>query len=139
MWPARRFSPSGPVQSGRLCIAMGCLPLLLLSACDKPLVVDATLPQQFAVNGCIGECRIAKQRCEDDARYGYRQCQAGYAASFRNYRWCLASGRDTKDCGYSWWSCAENLYGYCFNRFTECTQVCESRYGYRPAASTPPR
>lgn len=138
MWPARRLPFSGPgsVRTSRLRIASGCLPLLLLTACEKPLVLDSTLPQQFAELSCIEDCRVTKEHCNEDARYDYRQCQAGYTKSFRDYRWCLASGRESEECGYSWWSCAENLYGYCLNRFTECKQACESRYARRPVTGT---
>lgn len=103
----------------------GLLSLLLLAACAKPLVLNATLPQQLAELRCINECRATKEGCVADARYDYRQCQAGYGSSFRVYRWCLASSSDRTQCGYPWWSCAENLYGYCANRYSECARACQ--------------
>lgn len=98
---------------------------LAMTGCAKPLVLDATLPQQFAEISCLEECRIARERCEADARYEYRQCQAGHGRSFEDYRWCLASASDRADCGYPWWPCAENLYGLCFNRHNDCKRACE--------------
>ncbi|MFD2111294.1 hypothetical protein [Thiorhodococcus fuscus] len=99
---------------------------LALGGCAKPLVLDATLPQQFAEIACVEDCRVTKEHCNEDARYDYSQCQAGYDASFKNYRWCLASAYDTKTCGYPGWPCAENLYGYCSNRYQECAQACRN-------------
>jgi hypothetical protein len=112
------------VQKGRLRWIAGVVPLLLLAACSKPLVLDATLPQQFAEIDCVEQCRLTKEKCIADARYDYRQCEAGYGSSFNKYRWCLASASDKEQCGYPWWSCSENLYGYCTNRHSECQQVC---------------
>lgn len=106
---------------------IGLLPLALMSGCAKPLVFDATLPQQLAELSCIEDCRAAKTSCDADARYDYRQCQAGYGKSFRDYRWCLASARDQQECGYPWWSCAENLYGYCSNHYNDCKRTCEAQ------------
>jgi len=104
----------------------GLLALLLLTACAKPLVLDSTLPQQFAEISCVNSCRVTKEACDKDARYDNRQCQAGYSESFRDYRWCLASAIDREDCGYPWWPCAENLYGYCINRYNDCERACRS-------------
>lgn len=115
------------IRKGRLRWIAGVVPLLLLAACSKPLVMDSTLPQQFAEIDCVEQCRHAKESCIADARYDYRQCQAGYNKSFDTYRWCLASARDKDECGYPWWSCAENLYGYCSNRHAECVQACRDR------------
>ncbi len=114
-----------PVRSGGFLAGMGLLSLLLLTACARPLMPDEPLPQQFAVLGCLEDCRVTKERCDQHARYDYRQCQAGYARSFQDYRWCLASAWTYEDCGYPWWSCAENLYGYCSNRQLECERACE--------------
>lgn len=100
------------------------LSLLVLTACAKPLVLDATLPQQFAELGCIEECRVTKEGCDANARYDYRQCQAGYSSSMSVYRWCLASASEQGECGYPWWSCAENRFGYCTNRHSECVHAC---------------
>ncbi|EXJ13867.1 hypothetical protein [Imhoffiella purpurea] len=113
--------------AGRIGIRLGALGLaILLGGCAKPLVLDATLPQQFAEIACVEECRATKEQCDADARYDYRQCQAGYDTSFRTYRWCLASAIDRDDCGYPGWSCAENLYGYCSNRYHDCEKACRN-------------
>jgi hypothetical protein len=107
-------------------LGLGLLAVILLAGCAKPLVLDATLPQQFAQISCLEDCRVTKEGCIASARYDFRQCEAGYDRSFRDYRWCLASARDREECGYPWWPCAENLYGYCANRYSECTRACES-------------
>ena len=104
--------------------------LPLLGGCSRPLVLDATLPQQINELGCISDCRATKDQCDADARVDYRQCQAGYGEAFRDYRWCLASSFERGECGYPWWSCAENLHGYCANRAAECEEGCRSA---RPA------
>ncbi|MBK1720903.1 hypothetical protein [Thiocystis violacea] len=111
-------------------VGIALLSLLWLAGCAKPLVLDATLPQQFAEISCVEQCRTAKESCNADARYDYRQCQAGYDQSFRDYRWCLASAWNSSDCGYPWWPCAENLYGYCANRYNDCKHACEGQ-GHR--------
>lgn len=113
------------VSSVALTIGIGLLTAFLLTGCAKPLVLDATLPQQFAEIDCIETCRSTKESCNADARYDYRQCQAGYTQSFSDYRWCLASASSKQDCGYPWWPCAENLYGYCSNRYNDCKRACE--------------
>lgn len=87
--------------------------------------------------GCTSECRTAKEKCDDNARYQYRQCEAGYATAQRDYRWCNSSSAE--ECGYPWWSCSENLYGYCTNRFNECLLACRRAsypggYGSRAAS-----
>ncbi|MBK1719978.1 hypothetical protein [Thiocystis violacea] len=120
------LSPSGSIQGLGASAGIGLLSLFLLAGCAKPLVLDATLPQQFAEIGCVEDCRLTKESCNADARYDYRRCEAGYDKSFRDYRWCLASASETGDCGYPWWSCAENLYGYCANRYNECKRACEA-------------
>jgi hypothetical protein len=112
------------IQQTRICAGGGVLCLLMLSACAKPLVLDATLPQQVAEISCIDRCHSTKDRCDADARDDYRQCQAGYGDSFRAYRWCLASASDRDQCGYPWWSCAANLFGDCANRDSECERAC---------------
>ena len=76
---------------------------------------------------CISRCQEVKDQCDDDARYTFQQCQAGYQAAQRTLRWCNAS--DQERCGYPWWSCSENLYGFCTNRFWECQSACRiTRY-----------
>jgi hypothetical protein len=97
-----------------------------LAGCSPPLVLDQPLPQQIDRIGCVSRCQAVKDRCDDDARYDYRQCQAGYSDNMRDYRWCRASSAE--DCGYPWWSCAENSYGYCINRFSECRDACMAAY-----------
>jgi hypothetical protein len=98
------------------------LSVLLLVGCARPLVLDQTLPRQIEEIGCISRCQEAKDLCDADARFAYRQCQAAFGARFRDYRWCLASSREA--CGYPWWNCSENRYGYCTNRYWECHQGC---------------
>jgi hypothetical protein len=119
------LTPATGVQGTCLRLGCGMLSLLLLAGCAKPLVLDATLPQQFAEISCIEDCRVTKENCTADARYDYRQCEAGYDKSFGDYRGCLASALNREECGYPWWSCAENLYGYCVNRYNECKSACE--------------
>lgn len=101
---------------------LSALSVLLLVGCARPLVLDQTLPRQFEEIGCISRCQEVKDGCDADARFGYRQCQAAFGARFRDYRWCLASSREA--CGYPWWNCSENRYGYCTNRYWECHQGC---------------
>ncbi|NKN31933.1 hypothetical protein [Marichromatium bheemlicum] len=111
------------------------LTLSLLGACSDPLLKDQPLPRQLAIAGCISHCDTERDRCREDARADYRDCQAGYVRAYRDYRWCLtdAGGIDGDlDCGYPGWSCAENLYGYCTNRHRECREACA-------AAHPPPR
>lgn len=128
MRPNRSSSPLSltAARHTRLLMVTGMGMALWLSACSKPLVLDETLPQQLAEISCVEDCRLTKERCDADARYDYSQCQAGYQETFRSYRWCLASSGSRDDCGYPWWSCAENLYGYCSNRYQECERACRS-------------
>ena len=73
---------------------------------------------------CISRCQGVKEACDADARYDYQQCQAGYVTAQRNFRWCNADHAES--CGYPWWSCSENLYGYCTNRYWECRRACQT-------------
>lgn len=73
---------------------------------------------------CIGRCQDVQEQCNAQARFDYRQCQAGYSAAFRDYRWCLASTFERSDCGYAWWPCAENRFGNCANQAADCEQAC---------------
>jgi hypothetical protein len=102
------------------------LALALLGGCDRPLVLDSTLPAQMAENACINRCQSTKDRCDSDARFDYAQCQAGYQTAWRDYRVCKAELNER--CGYPWWSCSENLYGYCSNRYWECRDSCRHTY-----------
>jgi hypothetical protein len=94
----------------------------LMAGCSTPLVLDETLPQQIETIGCISQCEDRKTRCDDDARFDYAQCEADYKAAWRGYRRCNARSDD--NCGYPWWRCAENRYGYCSNRYWECREDC---------------
>jgi hypothetical protein len=116
-------------RSGARRLALGLASLLLAAlACGCARSPGSTsLPEQLAELSCIGACQGARDRCNADARYDYRQCQAGYSQAFVDYRWCLASAFERSECGYPWWSCAENLYGYCANRAAECERACRSR------------
>jgi hypothetical protein len=128
MLPKPRFhTPRIPARSGPpLAALLG----TLLAACTQPLVVDQSLPQQIATNlaenACFNRCQATKDACDGEARFDYAQCQAGYSASFRDYRRCLASS--TERCGYPWWSCSENNYGYCSNRYWECRDACRKTH-----------
>ena len=125
---SKLFSMARPPARHFVALASSSIALLvLLTGCARPLVLDGNLTQQFEKVGCIESCRLDKESCNADARYDYRQCQAGYGKSVRNYQWCRASARSEGECGYPWWSCAENLYGYCANRHSECVRACESR------------
>ncbi len=104
-----------------------CLSSLVLAALSGGCAQAPGLPGQLAELSCIGGCQGVRDQCNADARYDYRQCQAGYSEAFVDYRWCLASAFERSECGYPWWSCAENLYGYCANRATECEQACRVR------------
>ena len=124
-----RFNPQGP--AARRSIPLGALAAaIMLAGCSQPLVLDETLPQQIsanlAENACINRCQATKDACDEEARYDYAQCQAGYSQGFRNYRWCLAS--NWEKCGYPWWSCSENNYGYCANRYWECRDACRTTH-----------
>jgi hypothetical protein len=96
--------------------------LLVLAGCAQLQRNTATLQRRVHEIGCTSECRKAKEQCDDNARYQYRQCEAGYVAAQRDFRWCNA--KDWDECGYPWWSCSENLYGFCTNRFNECALAC---------------
>ncbi len=98
--------------------------LALLAGCGRPLSLDSTIPRKVAEIGCVSRCQSAKDTCDADARYAYRQCETGYSEAIRDYRWCQASGDE--QCGYPWWSCAENLYGYCSNRYWDCRNACRA-------------
>lgn len=128
MLPKPRFHPQRTAASPLLLLA-GLLSALLVG-CTHPLVLDETLPQQIATNlaenACINRCQTAKTACDDDARFDYAQCQAGYSQSLRDYRRCNASSMEK--CGYPWWSCSENNYGYCTNRYWECRDTCRQTY-----------
>lgn len=115
----------GARPSARL-LALG-LSSLLLAALPFGCAQSPSLPEQLAELSCIGGCQGARDKCNADARYDYRQCQAGYSEAFVDYRRCLASAFERSECGYPWWSCAENLYGYCANRAAECEQACRAR------------
>jgi hypothetical protein len=96
--------------------------LLALVGCAQPIRSPEDLARQVQEIGCISRCQETKDRCDADARFDYAQCQAGYSTSKRDYRWCLAAGN--RQCGYPWWTCSENRYGYCTNRYWECHSAC---------------
>jgi hypothetical protein len=115
-------------ESGLVPHAGGALLLLgaaLALGCAQPGSVQ-TVPNQLAELACIGRCKSQQEACNADARHDYRQCQAGYTQDFTTYRWCLASAMQRGECGYPGWPCAENLYGYCANRATECARACRA-------------
>ena len=127
----RRFLRSPRLTVQRAGLIAG-LSLFLLGGCAGPLPPGAAPEQQLAAIRCISDCQQTKDACVADARYDYQQCQAGYSGSFRNYRGCLASAPDREHCGYPWWSCAENLYGYCSNRYSDCERACRDRASKLP-------
>jgi hypothetical protein len=95
--------------------------LLAAAGCTRSLFSE-DLSRRVAENACINRCQNVKDQCDADARFDYQQCQAGYQAAQRTLRWCNAS--DQENCGYPWWSCSENLYGFCTNRYWECHTAC---------------
>jgi hypothetical protein len=98
------------------------LAMLAILGCTQPIRSAEDLARQVQEIGCISRCQETKDRCDSDARFDYAECQAGYSSSTRDYRRCLASGDG--QCGYPWWSCSENRYGYCTNRYWECHSAC---------------
>jgi hypothetical protein len=112
---------SGPRRAATGWIAATALLLTLAGCVRVHLVSDREL-------ACVGQCRETKEGCDDDARWKYRQCETGYSAAQSDYRWCNAADRGK--CGYPWWSCSENLYGYCTNRYWECRRSCRQPRGY---------
>jgi hypothetical protein len=121
--------PETPILRSRRAGILGSsvvLTIILLAGCSGTSGLGTSLPQTMAEIRCVSDCQAVKDQCQDDARFEYRQCQADYSRAFRDYRWCLASAVERSDCGYPWWSCAENLYGYCANRGAECESACRS-------------
>ena len=91
---------------------------LMLTGCADFL----TLYRTGTEIACVSQCMEVKERCDADARWDYRQCETRYAVAQHDYLWCNAS--DEAQCGYPWWSCSQNLYGYCTNRYRECQEGC---------------
>ncbi|WP_295456658.1 hypothetical protein [uncultured Thiodictyon sp.] len=101
--------------------------LLTLAGCAQLASTSQRISKQVAEAPCVGRCRETKDRCDDNARFEYQQCQAGYNTAQRDYRRCNTA--DWDPCGYPWWSCSQNLYGYCTNRYRECRLACRSPRG----------
>jgi hypothetical protein len=117
---------NAPPRSGFAAAAVAAVLLSLAAAgCSRVLTFERSLARQVAVNGCIDRCQTTKDQCDADARWDYQQCQAGYAAKQRDYLWC--NNKRPEPCSYPWWSCSENLYGYCTNRYWECHDACLRR------------
>lgn len=110
---ARRHASGGWIVAAAL--------LLTLAGCNARVVRD---DKEVA---CVNRCRETREQCDDNARWEYKQCQAGYSAAQRDYRWCNSA--DWDQCGYPWWSCSQNLYGYCSNRDAECRRTCRRPRG----------
>jgi len=110
--------------------------LLALTGCAQLGSANARLARQVHEIGCISRCQTVKDQCDDAARFDYRQCEAGYEVAQRDFRWCNESSEER--CGYPWWSCSENLYGYCTNRFRECSDACR-RSGHSGTGARQPR
>jgi len=102
---------------------------LLLTACAESMVLKAPEEERVAVLGCLDRCQQQRDSCQTRAREDYNQCEASWKANFRDYRWCLASASEPGECGYPWWSCAENHFGACANRYHECRQSCAPKGG----------
>lgn len=117
---ARPFA--GPSPLGAFAAALFLTLALALVGCAEFVQGTERVVRQIDEAGCIGQCRTVKEKCDDNARYDFHQCEAGYQSAQRDYRWCNAA--DEERCGYPWWSCSENLYGYCTNRFWECQDAC---------------
>lgn len=96
----------------------------LLVGCSPATVLDQPIPQELAENACINRCQATKDTCDAKAHFDYAQCQAGYRNAWSSYRWCQSSSLGPSKCGYPWWGCSENLYGYCTNRYWECHDAC---------------
>jgi hypothetical protein len=128
MQPSPRRSRRSKIKT--LSIAAGsaalALALALLGGCARPVVLDDTLLEQMAENACVSRCQATKNACDDEARWDFSRCEADYQSAWRTYRYCQASSAE--GCGYPWWSCAENLYGYCSNRYWECREACRQTY-----------
>jgi hypothetical protein len=133
--------PETPILRSRLAGICGfavLLTIIPIAGCSGTSGLNTSLPQTMAEIRCLSDCRAVKDQCQADARFDFRQCQADYSRTFRDYRWCLASAFERSDCGYPWWSCAENLYGYCANRAAECETACRSassRSRHQPATA----
>ncbi len=129
MSPNRRLPRSGRRLAGTLAILTAgilILSLPLLTGCAGAGGPAGGVFGRMAEAGCVSQCRAIKDECVADARFEYRQCEAGYSQTFRDHRWCLASAFKRDECGYPWWSCAQNGYGYCINRASECEQACRA-------------
>jgi hypothetical protein len=119
---ARTFRPHWPFAA-----AASMLLTLILVGCAQIVQRSEDLARQAQELACINRCQGVKDQCDNDARFDFHQCQAGYRDAQRTFRWCNASNDEV--CGYPWWSCSENLYGYCTNRFWECRNACtRARY-----------
>ncbi len=108
-------------------LASGAALLAALAGCAQFTQTSEKLARQVAQIGCISRCQTVKDQCDSDARVDYQQCQAGYQTAQRDFRWCNAASEDR--CGYPWWTCSENLYGYCTNRYWECHDGCRRTRG----------
>ena len=88
--------------------------------------------------GCLSQCQVSKDRCDTDARWDYRRCETGYGDAQSDYLWCHSRGEE--QCGYPWWPCSQNMYGYCTNRFHECQLACRQtgRQGTQERFTTGP-
>jgi hypothetical protein len=129
---APRAGPRSPKVAAKLlslALALG------VAGCAQFERDSERLARQVQEATCVSHCQGVKEQCDDNARFDYQQCQAGYQAAQRDFRWCNAA--DEEHCGYPWWSCSENLYGYCTNRLWECRSACRNTYyqGRGPAGS----
>lgn len=99
-------------------VAVFTLSACLLCGCADPWA----LFRHGGKSRCLSQCQVVKDQCDADARWDYRQCETGYGEAQSDYLWCNSRGEE--QCGYPWWSCSQNLYGYCTNRFNECQEAC---------------
>ena len=119
--------PLRPSHPTRTLLLIPLLSIGLLAGCAQPPGGDGEVGRGLAVNACINRCQATKDKCDADARYDFAQCEAGYSTSWSDYRWCQSSALGTPNCGYPWWSCSQNLYGYCSNRYWECRDACRAK------------
>jgi hypothetical protein len=108
---------------------------LLLVGCSHPLVFNGPFGEGLAREKCLSNCRATKEKCDADARYAFQQCEAGYSESWTNHRYCQSTSAQPDECGYPWWSCSQNLYGYCSNRYWECRDACPKAPKYESKVS----
>ena len=139
--PSTRSPDTAPVTAARyrraaaIRDAAAAAVLLALAGCAQFAGTSGPLARQVHEISCISRCQTAKDHCDDNARFDYQQCEAGYQSAQRDFRWCNSGSE--QQCGYPWWSCSENLYGYCTNRYRECSDACRQTQPWTGGSSRP--